>query len=325
MEIFGDLIGNEDIKNTLGNAILRNEFSHAYIIEGPDGSGKKTAVRLASASIICQNRDTLPCKKCNSCQKILNDSHVDVRFYDAHKVEDVRKIKEAIYQSATESDYQIFILNDAHKMTIQAQNALLLSLEEPPKNIVFFLLCKDANLLLETIRSRAQLLRTSPLSTEQMISYVERKLDTDLSSDELRKLAPLANGSLGAFIDMLDPIKSNSLIKAREQAEEFISGILNLDTGSANLIYSMYSWQRDKVKELFSLALCALRDLAMVKKAKNVPLCFYTSYDEARQNSSRYSIKKILKLIDAINMSVDSFGVNASVAGVLASILTYCK
>ena len=101
--------------------------------------------------------------------------------------------------------------------------------------------------------------------------------------------------------------------------------ILNLDTGSANLIYSMYSWQRDRVKELFALALCALRDLAMVKKTKNVPLCFYTSYDEARQKASRYSIKKILKLIDAINMSVDSFGVNASVAGVLASILTYCK
>ncbi len=325
MEIFRDLIGNEDIKSALGNAILRNEFSHAYIIEGPQGSGKKTIARLASASIMCQNRDTLPCKKCNSCQKILSDNCVDVRFYDAHKVEDIRKIKEAIYQSATESDYQIFILNDAHKMTVQAQNALLLSLEEPPKNVLFFILCKDASLLLETIRSRAQLLRTSPLSTAQMISYVEKNVETELSSEEISRLAPLATGSLGALIDMLDKSKSDAIMKSREMAQEFICGALNLDTGSANLIYSMYSWQRDKVKDLFNLALLALRDLAVVKKHKGATLGFYTSSEEAQSVAVRYPLKKILKLIDAITQGIDSFQVNASVAGVLASILAYCE
>ena len=325
MRIFSDLIGNDDIKNTLGGAISRNEFSHAYIIEGEDGSGKSTVARLASAAIMCQNRDTLPCKTCPSCKKILNDSCVDVRFYDAFKVDDVRKIKEAIYQSATESDYQIFILNDAHKMTVQAQNALLLSLEEPPKNVVFFLLCKDATLLLETIRSRAVLLRTTPLTKEQILRYADMHLDAGLPNDTLDKLATLSRGSLGYFKDMLDSGKSDALIKSRETALLFVSGMLNLDTGSANLVYSMFSWQRDRVKEIFNLSLLALRDLAVVKRSRGTPLCFFVSYDEASTLASRYSLKKILKLIDAITIGIDNFAVNASVAGVLTSILASCE
>ena len=321
MRVFDGLIGNEDIKNTLGQSIAKREFSHAYIIEGPDGSGKHTVARLASAAIICNDSDNLPCKKCEMCQKILNDSCVDVRFFDAFKVDDVRKIKEAIYQSATECDYQIFILNDAQKMTVQAQNALLLSLEEPPKNVVFFILCTDASILLETIRSRAQILRTKPLSKREILNYVEENVTTSLSSEAVEKIAVLSGGSLGYVLDMLDPGKSDALIKSREAALKFVTGMLNLDTGAANLIYSMFSWQRDRVKELLNLSLVCLRDLAVVKKSKSVPLSFFTSYSEAYEIAASYSLKKILKLIDSITTGIDNFAVNASVAGVLTSIL----
>ena len=173
MRIFEGLIGNEDIKSTLGNAIANSEFLHAYIIEGAEGTGKHTVARLAACNILCRDKGCISDSKCTICQKIMNDNCTDVRFYDAFKVDDVRKIKEAIYQSATECDYQIFILNDAQKMTVQAQNALLLSLEEPPKNVVFFILCTDASILLETIRSRAQILRTKPLSKREILNYVE--------------------------------------------------------------------------------------------------------------------------------------------------------
>ena len=321
MRVFDGLIGNEDIKNTLGQSIAKREFSHAYIIEGPYGSGKHTVARLAAAAIMCKDSDTLPCKRCELCQKILNDNCVDVRFFDAFKVDDVRKIKEAIYQSATECDYQIFILNDAQKMTVQAQNALLLSLEEPPKNVVFFILCTDASILLETIRSRAQILRTKPLSKRDILDYVEENLSTTLTNEAIEKIAVLSCGSLGYVIDMLDPQKSDALIKSREAALKFVKGMLNLDTGAANLIYSMFSWQRDRVKELLNLSLVCLRDLAVVKKSKTVSLSFFTSYNEAYEIATAHSLKKILKLIDSITTGIDNFAVNASVAGVLTSIL----
>lgn len=325
MEIFKDLIGNEDIKNTLGSAIVKKEFSHAYIIEGPYGSGKHTVARLASAAIMCQENGDLPCKKCNLCQKILNDSCTDVRFFDAFKVDDVRKIKEAIYESATECEYQIFILNDAHKMTVQAQNALLLSLEEPPKNVVFFILCKDSTMLLETIRSRAQILRTKPLTNEQILSYIKNNVETSLSSEALEEIVISASGSLGYALDLLVPEKAQSIIKARTQAENFIKSVLNSDTGVGNLVYSMFSWQRDKVKDLLTTSLVVLRDLAIIKKSNSAPLCFFASSSKASEIARSHSLNKILKLIDAISQGIDNLGVNASVAGTLTTIVASCK
>ena len=96
MQIFKSLIGNENIKNTLGSAIINSEFLHAYIIEGPRGSGRHTIARLASAAIMCKDKNSLPCGICNTCHKILNDNCADVRFFDAFKVDDIRKIKETV-------------------------------------------------------------------------------------------------------------------------------------------------------------------------------------------------------------------------------------
>ncbi len=324
MEIFSGLIGNEDIKATLASAILKGTFSHAYIIEGKEGSGKKTVARIASAAIMCKDKHTLPCGECELCKKILNDNCVDVRFYNAFKVEDVRKIKEAIHQSATECDYQIFILNDTQKMTVQAQNALLLSLEEPPKNVVFFLLTTDATMLLETIRSRAQVLRTMPLDSEQLKKYVKReKIEVD--EDTLDKLIALSGGSLGYLLGLLDKTKCDAIIKLRSDALEFIRGALYLDAESARLIHSMFAWQRDRVKELLSLCLLALRDLAVAKKYRGASLCFFTSYEETRTFASRYTLKKLLDLTQAIMQGLDAFAVNASVPAVLTSILASCN
>ena len=116
MEFFEGLIGNEDIKSTLGNAIAKREFLHAYIIEGAPGTGKRTVARLASAGIICTDPQCTWENMCDMCKKILNDNCTDVRFFDAYKVDDVRKIKETLYESPTECDYKIYILNNAEKI-----------------------------------------------------------------------------------------------------------------------------------------------------------------------------------------------------------------
>ena len=175
--------------------------------------------------------------------------------------------------------------------------------------------------MLETIRSRAQILRTKPLSKREILNYVEENVTTSLSSEAVEKIAVLSGGSLGYVLDMLDPGKSDALIKSREASLKFVTGMLNLDTGAANLIYSMFSWQRDRVKELLNLSLVCLRDLAVVKKSKSVSLSFFTSYSEAYEIAASHSLKKILKLIDSITTGIDNFAVNASVAGVLTSIL----
>ncbi|MBQ7906489.1 MAG: hypothetical protein IJ309_00785 [Clostridia bacterium] len=322
MEIFKGLIGNEDIKNTLGLAIKNSEFLHAYIIEGPAGTGKRTIARLASASIMCKSTADTPCGRCNSCEKILNDNCADVRFYDAFKVDEVRKIKETLYESATECDHKVYILNDAHKMNIKAQNALLISLEEPPKNVVFFLLCEDASYLLETIRSRAQILRTKPLDNDTILDYVKKNCKTTLSDSSLKEIIVSSGGSLGYVLNMLDEKSAELLLKERDKAKELCVSLLRADSTSLTFISSLFSMQREKLKELLSTCLGVLRDLAVLKKQKDAPLCFFASREEAIQLSAGFHLKKLLSLYDSISRAIDDLNVNASVSNTLISILT---
>lgn len=328
MDIFDSLIGNEDIKNTLGNSIVNSEFLHAYIIEGPTGTGKHTVARLASAAIMCQNRDSssvLPCKGCSLCKKILNDNCTDVRFFDAFKVDDVRKIKEELYESATECEYKVYILANAEKMNIKAQNALLISLEEPPPNVIFFLLCTDATILLETIRSRAQILRTKPLTREQIKSYVDKYVDAPVDSGALDEIILSSCGSLGYVLNMLNEEKSAALIKDRERAQELSLSLLKGDAACVTLLSSMFNTTRDKLKELFSLCLVVLRDLAVVKKDKKAPLCFFTSHKIASDCGAKYSLQKILGTFSALERGIEDLNSNSNVPNTLISILTNSK
>lgn len=321
MEIFKNLIGNDDIKNTLGSAIKNGVFSHAYIIEGDKGTGKHTIARLASSAIMCQSGGDLPCGKCDFCRKILNDNCADVRFFDAFKVDDVRKIKETLYESSTECPYKVYIFNDAHKMNIKAQNALLISLEEPPKNVVFFLLCQDASYLLETIRSRAQLLRTKPLSNGVIFKYIRDNMLSSLSDESLNEIIVSSRGSLGYVLDMLDEKKAEELLSSREKISSFAEALLSNDISSYTKITSLFSMQRDALKELLSSALIAVRDMAVIKKDKNATLCFYASRENVVKVASKHSLKKILGIYDAIEKGLYDFGSNSNVPNTLTSIL----
>lgn len=318
MGIFEGLIGNEDIKSTLGNAISKREFLHAYIIEGAYGTGKHTVARLASLGIINSDNEDMR-------RKILNDNCTDVRFFDAFKVDDVRKIKETLYESPTECDYKIYILNDVEKMNVKAQNALLISLEEPPKNVIFFLLCTDATVLLETIRSRAQILRTKPLLPEQIKTYLKSNGVPFHSEEKLDEIILSSGGSLGYVLDMLDEKCADTLIKDREKAKDFAIKLLSNDNSTITSLSSLFNSTRDKLKDMFSLSLVVLRDLAVVKKARNAPLCFFTSSKEALNYASKYSIQKILYTYSLVEDGIEGLNANSNVPNTLVSLITGTK
>ena len=325
MEIFEGLLGNEDIKNTLGKSISNREFLHAYIIEGAYGTGKHTVARLAACGIICKDESCSPDRRCSMCQKILNDNCTDVRFFDAFKVDDVRKIKETLYESPTECDYKIYILNNAEKMNVKAQNALLISLEEPPQNVVFFLLCTDATALLETIRSRAQILRTKPLNDGQIKAYLQ-KTALPLPTDErLDEIIVSSNGSLGYVLDLLSESRADVLLKERERARDFVKCLLLNDVSTVTVISSMFNMTREKLKELFSLSVIVLRDLAVVKKCKNAPLCFFTSHKDAASIASDFPLQKILDVYSSLEGGIDALNANSNVPNTLVSLITNSK
>lgn len=322
MEIFGSLIGNDSIKNSLGLAISSSKFLHAYIIEGKKGTGKHTIARLAAAAIMCHGKEKKPCGECDTCRKILSDNCADVKFFDAFKVDDVRKIKETLYETPTECEYKIYILNDAQKMTVKAQNALLISLEEPPENVVFFLLCTDANALLETIRSRAQILRTEPLDENSMFGYVRSSgFASELSDERLREIILCSGGSLGYVIDMANPKNADALIVKREKALRLAKAVLLPSAEGYSFISYLAQLSREDAAEMLLSLLTVLRDLILLKKDRSANLCFFTSREEALSLSSKINLKKLMSFYDATERAIYDINANASVSSTLISLL----
>jgi DNA polymerase III delta prime subunit len=330
MEIFEGLIGNEDIKNTLGNAINNSEFLHAYIIEGPYGTGKHTTALLSAAAVFCRNRDKdglpLPCGECESCRKVLRGMSVDIIYAEpGASVDDIRALRQGMYEAPNENDYKIYVLPDAHDMTVNAQNSLLKSLEEPPPHVMFFLLCDDAEALLETIRSRAPVLRTEVLPDTLLREVL---LKQEPKAGELARKDPMkfeeiilfSNGSLGMAKDSLDPKKSERILKLREEAKTTAAALLRGDAQAYELAARLTGYTREALKELLPSVQAALRDAAVIKRDPDAKLCFFASRDAASDAAGTADLYRILAACDAVATAISDVKRNAAVPSLVLNL-----
>ena len=182
MASFQDIIGQELIKEHLQNAIQLDKVSHAYIINGERGSGKEFVARIFAQTLQCEKGGTNPCNECHSCKQALSKNHPDIIRLTHEKpntisVEDIRQqVTGDVQIKPYSSQRKIYLINDAEKMTVQAQNALLKTLEEPPAYVVILLLTSNAELLLPTLRSRCVMLSMKPVENRQMRKYLMEEL-----------------------------------------------------------------------------------------------------------------------------------------------------
>ncbi|MBO7376679.1 MAG: hypothetical protein J6V01_06195 [Clostridia bacterium] len=219
-EFLPELAGNRELKETISAAVLRDPpgLSHAYIIEGRPGSGRRTLALGIASALVCRKRgdpgSPLPCGVCPVCRRIAAGIHPDVQTVGTDEgrqsvgVEAVRTLREDIFIRPVELDYRIVILNPADRMTAQAQNALLLTLEEPPSYAIFFLICEDSRDLLETVVSRSQTLRTAPLGRDELeqtlLSRFPEARDAKQSRKERFESAlDASDGYVGAALEAL--------------------------------------------------------------------------------------------------------------------------
>jgi len=326
--IFDGLIGNDALKNKIFSDVSSESLSHAYIIEGKRGSGRHTIAKMTAAALCCENRENssapLPCGECLACRKIFADKSPDVITVGREDkasvgIDAARFLRSDMRVIPNDLEYKIYIIEDADTMTVQAQNALLLSLEEPPAFVKFFLLCTDASAMLETIRSRAQILRTELLSPEDIDKYITAKYPEALrmkKSDPTMfgELIMTAQNSIGEAISLLEPKNFKKIADQRLLAKDFTNAVVNgIDSEGAAMLISRFDAKRDVFSSQLENVLFSLRDLIVLSKSENAPLIFYYDREEALTLSDSISTRKLISTYDTVTAMLDALSSNANV------------
>ncbi|MBR3523251.1 MAG: DNA polymerase III subunit gamma/tau [Bacilli bacterium] len=212
---FDEVVGQNVIVKTLGNAIINNRVSHAYLFSGPRGTGKTSIAKVFAKMLNCENlRDLKPCDKCISCTQINNNQNIDVIEIDAasnNGVDEIREIRNKITLVPTNSKYKIYIVDEVHMLTTQAFNALLKTLEEPPAHAIFIFATTEYYKIPKTILSRCQRFDFKKVSEKEIfdrLKYIADKEKIKVSDDALNEIAILSDDGMRDSISLLDQANS---------------------------------------------------------------------------------------------------------------------
>ena len=207
------IVGQEHIKKALANAIQMDRISHAYLFTGPRGTGKTSTARIFAKSLNCQSGPTItPCNECENCKNITNSIPIDVIEIDAasnRSVNDADEIIQKVALAPVNSRYKIYIIDEVHMLTNQAFNALLKTLEEPPKNVIFILATTEVHKVLDTIKSRCQRFDFKRITTDDIskhLRYISDKESINITDDALAYIAQNSAGGMRDSIALLDQL-----------------------------------------------------------------------------------------------------------------------
>ncbi|MBR2020051.1 MAG: DNA polymerase III subunit [Clostridia bacterium] len=334
-EAFERIVGNRRLRERLCDDVQNGRVSHAYILEGPAGSGKHTLAYQLAAALSCEHRHSLshplPCGTCPSCKKILGGHSTDVIVKNRGEkatfgVDVIREIKQDVYVAPNESAAKVYVIEEADLMTVPAQNAFLLTLEEPPAYVLFLLLCESAEPLLETVRSRAPVLRTEPITTDDIDRYLVRESAEAVTlraqdPTEYTELLAAANGSIGRALTLLDAKERKPILTRRSLARTFLQLCTERKNSLAavRFLNSMSPKREELCRQLSTLLIC-LRDLLLCKQTESAPLCFFADREEAVSLAYEFTTPELLGLCDTVQDTLNRLYANANINLTLTSL-----
>jgi len=203
---FNDIAGQRVIVESLKNAVKNNMISNGYIFSGPKGCGKKLIAFIFSMAVNCAGETVgKPCGSCSSCIRMKSGNHPNIEVVRptgmSIKIKQVRQIVGDTARKPFEIGYKVVIIENAEKMTHDAQDAFLKTLEEPPENTVFLLLAENHNLLLPTIVSRCQVYQLKPVAAEEMKAFIGARYD--FQNSDIDEAVRYSKGIMGAALELL--------------------------------------------------------------------------------------------------------------------------
>ena len=306
-----EILGHEPIKEHFFNAVLTGNISHAYILSGEAGMGKKSLANAFALALLCEKGQADPCRQCHACKQVMSGNHPDLIYVTHEKpasigVDDVRRqINDTIQVKPYSSAHKIYIVDEAEKMTVQAQNALLKTIEEPPAYAVILLLTTNAEAFLPTILSRCVQLKLKPLKDGEVKVYLVSRMGVELSQAEI--YTAFARGNLGKAIHLADSEDFRHLYG------ELLDLLKNLKKSDiSELLERIRKMKEDKldIHQCLDFMQMWYRDVLMYKTTKDINLLIFKdefSTVNAMSTVSGYEgLERILTAIDKARIRLDA-------------------
>ncbi|HIZ28515.1 MAG TPA: DNA polymerase III subunit gamma/tau [Candidatus Adamsella sp.] len=273
-QTFADLIGQEALVKTLSNAIKLDKVAHAYLFTGPRGTGKTSSARIFAKSLNCINGPTTePCGKCPNCLDMMNGSSLDVIELDAasnNSVEDARNLLEKTQFVPISGNYKIYIIDEVHMLSTAAFNALLKTLEEPPKKLIFILATTEPHKVLETIISRCQRFDFRRIKSEDIfkrLKHISELEKINITDEAIRLIARKSFGGMRDALAMLDQASVLALDGKTIDVPDVLSIIGSLSEDSLfEIVDTLAHKKPDKLLEILNKILQSGNEPSMILK-----------------------------------------------------------
>ncbi len=311
MAKFTDIIGQEQIKEHLQNALSAKKISHAYIINGEKSSGKEFIAKVFAMALQCEKQELEPCQECHACRQALSGNQPDIIRLSHEKpntisVDDIRsQINNDVAIKPYSSPYKIYIINEAEKMTQQAQNALLKTLEEPPGYAVILLLTANVNALLPTILSRCVVLNMKPVADSRVRAYLMEELQVpDYKADVC---VAFARGNIGKAKALAS---SEDFENIKNEALSLLKYIQDMELYEIVAAVKKIGEYKLEINDYFDIMAIWYRDVLLFKATRDANhLVFREELGALRkcaQRSSYEGIETIIKALDTAKRRLDA-------------------
>ena len=303
MESFKDVVGHKDILKYISSAVENNRVSHAYILNGERGSGKKMLANLFAMTLLCETGDNEPCGKCHSCKQAESGNHPDIIRVTHEKpnsisVDDIRtQVNNTVDIKPYQGPYKVYIIPQADMMTPQAQNAILKTIEEPPSYAVFLLLTENAETLLPTINSRCVMLKLRNIKDTLIKKYLMENLEIpDYKAD---MCTAFAQGNMGRAIMLANSDHFNEI---REEAVQLLKPISEMELNEIVAAVKNISVYKLEITDYLDIIMIWYRDVLLYKATKEIDKVVFKdqlqSIKEQARKSSYEGIELILESLE---------------------------